>query len=65
MGVRLKEIDAPEMLFDRYVKDRSLYPVQDIARTQRLGLWADEAPAPPWRWREIHKASRAASAENN
>jgi hypothetical protein len=33
MRVRLKEIDAPEMLFDRYVKDRSLYAVQDIART--------------------------------
>jgi endonuclease YncB( thermonuclease family) len=26
-------------VFDRYVKDRTLYPLQDAARLQRLGLW--------------------------
>jgi endonuclease YncB( thermonuclease family) len=38
-------------VFDRYVKDRSLYPLQDAARSGRLGLWADAAPVPPWQWR--------------
>jgi endonuclease YncB( thermonuclease family) len=38
-------------VFDRYVKDRSLYPLQDAARSARLGLWADAAPVPPWEWR--------------
>ena len=31
-------------VFDRYVKDRGLYPLQERARAQRLGLWADAAP---------------------
>jgi endonuclease YncB( thermonuclease family) len=38
-------------VFDRYVKDRSLDPIQDRARAQRLGLWADVNPMPPWEWR--------------
>ena len=39
-------------VFDRYVKDRSLYPVQGAARTARRGLWADAEPIPPWQWRQ-------------
>jgi endonuclease YncB( thermonuclease family) len=39
-------------VFDRYVKDRSLYPLQDAARSGRLGLWADAAAVPPWEWRQ-------------
>jgi endonuclease YncB( thermonuclease family) len=38
-------------VFDRYVNDPSLYPLQDAARSARLGLWADAAPVPPWEWR--------------
>jgi endonuclease YncB( thermonuclease family) len=34
-------------VFDRYVKDWSLY---------RLGLWADAAPVPPWEWRKAKGA---------
>ena len=29
-------------VFDRYVKDRSLYPLQERARAQRLDLWVDD-----------------------
>jgi endonuclease YncB( thermonuclease family) len=43
-------------VFDRYVKDRSLYPLQDAARSARLGLWADAAPVPPWEWRQARGA---------
>ena len=39
-------------VFDRYVKDRSLYPLQDAARAARRGLWADAQPLPPWEWRQ-------------
>lgn len=39
-------------VFDRYVKDRALYPLQDAARAQRLGLWSDAKPIPPWEWRQ-------------
>lgn len=38
-------------VFDRYVTDRSLYAVQDEARSARRGLWADANPIPPWEWR--------------
>jgi endonuclease YncB( thermonuclease family) len=40
-------------VFDRYVKDRSLYAVQDGARRARLGLWRDADPLPPWEWRRV------------
>jgi endonuclease YncB( thermonuclease family) len=39
-------------VFDRYVKDRTLYKWQDAARSARLGLWAGTAPLPPWQWRQ-------------
>ena len=39
-------------VFDRYVKDRSLYPLQDEAKAARRGLWADKAPVAPWEWRK-------------
>src|SRR5688572_5724534 len=38
-------------VFDRYVRDRTLYPLQDAAKSDRLGLWADAAPIAPWQWR--------------
>ena len=37
-------------VFDRYVKDRSLYPLQDAARADRIALWSDAAPIAPWDW---------------
>jgi endonuclease YncB( thermonuclease family) len=39
-------------VFDRYVKDKSLYPLQDAARAARRGLWADTTAIPPWQWRQ-------------
>jgi endonuclease YncB( thermonuclease family) len=38
-------------VFDRYVTDRRLYGLQDAARAERRGLWADSAPVAPWDWR--------------
>lgn len=39
-------------VFDRYVTDRSLYTLQDVARAARRGLWVDAEPVPPWEWRK-------------
>jgi endonuclease YncB( thermonuclease family) len=36
-------------VFNRH--DPSLYPLQEAARSDRLGLWADVAPIAPWDWR--------------
>lgn len=41
-------------VFDRYVTDRSLYPLQEEARSGRRGLWVEPTPVPPWEWRK-HK----------
>lgn len=38
-------------IYDRYVKDRELYRLQDRARAAGRGLWADRNPQAPWRWR--------------
>lgn len=42
-------------VFDRYVKDRSLYDLQDEARQAKRGLWADPAPVEPWEWRRSRR----------
>jgi len=43
-------------VFDRYVTDRGLYEVQDAARNERRGLWADDAAVAPWEWRGSSRA---------
>lgn len=44
-------------VFDRYVANRSLYDVQEAARSAHRGLWGDPQPTAPWVWR----ASKASS----
>jgi endonuclease YncB( thermonuclease family) len=46
-------------VFDRYVKDRSLYAVQTAAREDRRGLWGDAAPMPPWAYRKSQRSKPA------
>ena len=42
-------------VFDRYVKDRSLYADQDAAQAAQRGLWADPKAMPPWAWRRAKR----------
>lgn len=42
-------------VYDRYVTERSMYRMQDAARAERLGLWADAEPMQPWVWRKAHR----------
>ncbi len=39
-------------VYDRYAKDKTLYRLQDEARSAGRGLWADRAPMAPWDWRK-------------
>lgn len=40
-------------------KDREDYEVAEFqAKIQRLGLWADKNPVPPWDWRHDSRAGR-------
>lgn len=62
---RGKDASAQQVLtgnawvFDRYVKDRSLYTLQKAAQEQRLGLWRDPNPLAPWLWRAQQRAADA------
>ena len=42
-------------VYDKYVVDKSLYGLQNEARSQRKGLWAEPAPVPPWEWRRANR----------
>lgn len=45
-------------VYDRYVKDRSLYTLQMEARAAHRGLWNDPNPIPPWEWRRANKRKK-------
>lgn len=45
-------------VYRKYSKDVSLLPLEDEAKAQRLGLWADVAPVPPWEWRHSKKEKK-------
>lgn len=38
-------------VYRKYSKDKTLLPFEAEAKAQRLGLWADTNPTPPWEWR--------------
>jgi micrococcal nuclease len=37
--------------YTKYLTDPNIERLEQEARDQRAGLWADEAPVPPWDWR--------------
>jgi len=45
-------------VYTQYATDRSLVALEQDARRERRGLWADAHPVEPWEWR---KASRQGS----
>lgn len=36
----------------RHLSDPHIQAMEVVARRERLGLWADNAPVPPWEWRK-------------
>ena len=38
-------------VYRKYNKDKALYELESRAKKERLGLWLDENPVPPWEWR--------------
>ena len=42
-------------VYDKYVRDRNLYSIQDMARASKVGLWADNKPIKPWEYRRANK----------
>lgn len=54
--VRINGVDAPEkgQAFDEQSpQERGPYASEEEeAHLRKRGLWADQAPVPPWEWRE-------------
>jgi micrococcal nuclease len=40
--------------YKRHSRDRELAAAERRARSDRVGLWADRDPLPPWEWRREH-----------
>jgi len=38
-----------------YSNDPLLQKLEDQAKKEKIGLWHDEAPIPPWKWRNTKK----------
>lgn len=41
-------------VYEHYNTDNALADLQQEARSQKRGLWADPNPVPPWEWRHKH-----------
>lgn len=48
--------------YPRYCRSRDLCAemesLQDAARAERLGLWREPSPLPPWKWKRLTKNRR-------
>ncbi len=60
--VNLAQVKSGMAWFYRYdqkelsAENRRLYAkAEDQARTDRLGLWQDKNPMPPWEWRRLNR----------
>lgn len=42
-------------VYTKYNKDVALPAIQEAAKADRRGLWADPEPVPPWEWRRSMK----------
>ena len=43
-------------VYRQYMTDRSLLADEETARSNELGLWSQDDPVPPWKWRHGARA---------
>jgi endonuclease YncB( thermonuclease family) len=41
--------------FTKYSSDEEYDKLESVARENKVGLWADQDPTPPWKWRRGNK----------
>ena len=47
--------------YKKYSKDESLAELENQARKNKVGLWQDNNPVPPWSWRRGRKSQEVAN----
>ncbi len=45
-------------VYDQYVKDKTLYDLQNKAKSNKIGLWSDKDPVAPWQYRKDEKTNK-------
>jgi micrococcal nuclease len=45
-------------VYRQYAKDRAYFAAEEAARANRIGLWSQPNPTPPWEFRHTHHVSR-------
>ncbi len=45
--------------FVKYSKDQILQQLEDKAKKDKVGLWQEPNPIPPWEWRESRKKKKS------
>lgn len=58
-GTSLNEsllINGLAWVYTKYYKGKSWYALEAQARTDKIGLWSDPHPTPPWEFRRSNKA---------
>lgn len=49
---RRQVVQGMAWVYRKYNKNHSLLVLEQAARLNRIGLWADKEPVPPWEWRK-------------
>lgn len=44
--------------YRQYLTDQSIADLEESAKSEKLGLWADDEPVPPWEFRHGGKATK-------
>lgn len=42
-------------VYAKYCQDTAMLAAEQEARAQRLGLWSEPSPTPPWNWRKAKR----------
>jgi len=50
--------------YRKYLTDQSISDLEEKARSNQVGLWAEENPSPPWEFRHGGKSMIVAKADN-
>ena len=45
-------------VYRKYTNDKALYELESKAKKEKLGLWLDKKPIPPWEWRRGKRKPR-------